>query len=144
MTFWYSTKEYKPSDSCEYLVYQETTGFKLFCYCDHFNDDTFKFMDSDTDEYLDGVTHFAHIPPIPLPMHEVIPSSLPPMQEVYILDLDLPERAKRCLIAENINTLKDLSQYTISQLSVIPNLGRLTLKSIKEELKKYHIRLNER
>ena len=65
MTFWYRTNEYKPSDSGQYLVYQETTGYRLICYCDHFTDNTFKFMDSDTDEYLDGITHFAQSPPIP-------------------------------------------------------------------------------
>lgn len=63
--FWYATKDHKPSDSGQYLVYQESTGFCFVCDVVHTNDDKFYFNDPYSDEYLTGVTHFAQIPPIP-------------------------------------------------------------------------------
>lgn len=64
--FWYSTKDHKPSDSGQYLVYQATTGFCFVCDVDHTNDGKFYFHDPyNGTEYLTGVTHFAQIPPIP-------------------------------------------------------------------------------
>lgn len=66
MMFWYSTKDYKPSDSGQYLVYQETTGFIFVCDVDHTNDGKFYFHDPHNNaEYLTHITHFAQIPPIP-------------------------------------------------------------------------------
>lgn len=64
--FWYSTQTHKPSDSGQYLVYQETTGFSFVCDAVLMNDGSFYFNDPYSDEYLTGVSHFAQIPPIPI------------------------------------------------------------------------------
>lgn len=66
MMFWYSTKEYKPSDSGQYLAYQENTGFCFICDVVHLNNGSFYFNDPYSDEYLTNITHFARIPPIPI------------------------------------------------------------------------------
>ena len=63
--FWYSTKDQKPSDSGQYLVYQGTSGFCFIADVDHTNDGQFYFHNSENDDYLTNITHFAQIPPIP-------------------------------------------------------------------------------
>ena len=68
MTFWYKTSEHKPSDSGQYLVFQEKTGYCLIADCSHYKDGTFYFSEAENNfEEIIGVTHFAQIPPIPLP-----------------------------------------------------------------------------
>jgi len=49
---------------------------------------------------------------------------------------EFSNRALNCLKAENIFTLKDLLSKTENELMKIPNMGKLTLKGIKEELAK--------
>ena len=51
------------------------------------------------------------------------------------------QRALNCLKAENILTLKDLLSKTENELIKIPNMGKLTLKHIKEELAKHNLKL---
>ena len=48
-----------------------------------------------------------------------------------------------CLKAENIFTLKDLLSKTENELMKIPNMGKLTLKEIKEELAKNKMKLKK-
>jgi DNA-directed RNA polymerase alpha subunit len=55
--------------------------------------------------------------------------------------LELGARALNCLKAENIFTLKDLLSKTENELIKIPNMGKLTLKEIKEELAKNKMKL---
>ncbi len=55
--------------------------------------------------------------------------------------LELGARALNCLKAENIFTLKDLLSKTENELMKIPNMGKLTLKEIKEELAKNKMKL---
>jgi DNA-directed RNA polymerase alpha subunit len=49
-------------------------------------------------------------------------------------NLELGARALNCLKAENIFTLKDLLRKTENELMKIPNMGKLTLKQIKDAL----------
>jgi hypothetical protein len=63
---WYSVKEYKPAICSTYLVYQESTGYVLIADVVLFNDGTFKFENTDSDDYLEYITHFATIPPGPI------------------------------------------------------------------------------
>ena len=63
MQFWYKTDEHKPSDSGQYLVFQEKTGYVFVADCEHYNNGKFNFVTEC--DMLDGITHFAHIPPIP-------------------------------------------------------------------------------
>jgi DNA-directed RNA polymerase alpha subunit len=51
------------------------------------------------------------------------------------------QRALNCLKADNILTLKDLLSKTENELIKIPNMGKLTLKHIKEELAKHNLKL---
>lgn len=51
------------------------------------------------------------------------------------------QRALNCLKADNILTLKDLLSKTENDLIKIPNMGKLTLKDIKEELAKAKLKL---
>lgn len=57
--------------------------------------------------------------------------------------LELGARALNCLKAENIFTLKDLLSKTENELMKIPNMGKLTLKEIKEELAKNKMKLKK-
>jgi len=54
---------------------------------------------------------------------------------------EFSNRALNCLKAENIFTLKDLLSKTENELMKIPNMGKLTLKEIKEELAKNKMKL---
>ena len=56
---------------------------------------------------------------------------------------EFTQRALNCLKAENIKTLKDLLSKTENELIKIPNMGKLTLKSIKEELAKHNLKLKK-
>jgi len=58
-------------------------------------------------------------------------------------NLELGARALNCLKAENIFTLKDLLSKTENELMKIPNMGKLTLKEIKEELAKNKMKLKK-
>lgn len=64
--FWYSVKTHKPAKSCSYIVYQETTGYTKIASVDHMNDGTYKFTCYFDSDYLEGISHFADIPPIPI------------------------------------------------------------------------------
>jgi DNA-directed RNA polymerase alpha subunit len=56
-------------------------------------------------------------------------------------NLDLGARALNCLKAENIFTLKDLLSKTENELMKIPNMGKLTLKQIKDALASKKLKL---
>jgi DNA-directed RNA polymerase alpha subunit len=56
-------------------------------------------------------------------------------------NLDLGARALNCLKAENIFTLKDLLSKTENELMKIPNMGKLTLKQIKDTLASKKLKL---
>ena len=58
-------------------------------------------------------------------------------------NLELGARALNCLKAENIFTLKDLLSKTENELIKIPNMGKLTLKGIKDELAKNKMKLKK-
>jgi DNA-directed RNA polymerase alpha subunit len=51
------------------------------------------------------------------------------------------ERAHNVFKAEGIKTLKDLLERTEQDLIRCPNMGKLTLKDIKEELVKHNLKL---
>ncbi len=63
---WYNVKTYKPSTSGTYIVYQETTGYTKIASVDHMKDGTYEFIDYQEDCALEGISHFADIPPIPI------------------------------------------------------------------------------
>ena len=50
-------------------------------------------------------------------------------------------RTLNVLKAENVHTLKELLKHSESDLMKFPNLGKLSLKSIKEELAKHKLKL---
>ena len=54
--------------------------------------------------------------------------------EASISDLDLTMRAFNCLAAENVYTIGKLIQHSEYDLIKFPNLGRKSLKEIKEQL----------
>jgi len=56
-------------------------------------------------------------------------------------NLELGARALNCLKAENIFTLKDLLGKTENELMKIPNMGKLTLKQIKDALASKNLKL---
>ena len=56
-------------------------------------------------------------------------------------NLELGARALNCLKAENIFTLKDLLSKTENELMKIPNMGKLTLKQIKDALASKNLKL---
>ena len=56
-------------------------------------------------------------------------------------NLELGARALNCLKAENIFTLKDLLSKTENELMKIPNMGKLTLKQIKDALASKKLKL---
>ena len=64
-------------------------------------------------------------------------------QVVRIECLNLSERAKNCLKILNVETILDISSYTINELLRIPGLGRTTVSEIEIELNKFGIRLDE-
>lgn len=55
--------------------------------------------------------------------------------------LNLGVRAMNCLKAEQIYTLKQLLSKTENELIKIPNMGKLTLKEIREELASKNLKL---
>jgi DNA-directed RNA polymerase alpha subunit len=58
-------------------------------------------------------------------------------------DLDLTVRSWNCLHAEKIKTVGDLCQWTENQLLKTPNLGRKSLKEIKDILAKLGVSLRK-
>jgi DNA-directed RNA polymerase alpha subunit len=58
-------------------------------------------------------------------------------------NLELGARALNCLKAENIFTLKDLLGKTENELMKIPNMGKLTLKEIKDALASKKLKLKQ-
>jgi DNA-directed RNA polymerase alpha subunit len=57
--------------------------------------------------------------------------------------LELPVRAHNCLCAENIYTVSDLVTKTEYELRKIPNMGKVSIKEIKEALARHNLRLAE-
>lgn len=51
-----------------------------------------------------------------------------------IYDLELTQRSENCLIKAGINTLNDLIQYTEQDIQGIRNLGKTSLREIKNKL----------
>lgn len=103
--FWHSTKTHKPANSGTYIVYQESTGYTMVADVEHFNDGSFQFVTDHQSNYLDGISHFAEIPPIPLP----IPTDL----EKFV-DSKVSEKHKTCLTDQFDNgyfwAMKDVQQ----------------------------------
>lgn len=60
-----------------------------------------------------------------------------------IADLDLTVRSYNCLKRSRINTIKELSQLTHSDLMKIRNLGRKSMREIIEKLRELGIELKE-
>lgn len=58
-------------------------------------------------------------------------------------DLDLSARVFNCLFNSEIKTLGDLVRHTDAELLRIPNLGRHSLKQVKEVLKRIGHSLDE-
>ena len=51
--------------------------------------------------------------------------------EPHIQELDLSTRIKNCFRQEGIETVEELLSYSMSELSMIPNLGKRSLAQIK-------------
>ncbi len=51
-----------------------------------------------------------------------------------IYDLELTQRSEKCLIKQGINTLRELIQHSEKEIEAIPNLGRVSLREIKNKL----------
>lgn len=62
---------------------------------------------------------------------------------VFIRDLKLSTRIKNVLIRANINTLEQLKKRSINKLRRIRNLGKGSIKEIKDLLANYGYTLNE-
>lgn len=63
---WYNVKEFKPINGGTYIVYVEITGFCYIACVDSFNDGTFHFTNENNLEYIENVSHFMDIPPLPI------------------------------------------------------------------------------
>ncbi len=63
---WFSVKEFKPINSGEFLVYVESTGICYVADVDHFNDGTYHFNHPSGLEYIENISHFMNIPPLPI------------------------------------------------------------------------------
>ena len=57
---------------------------------------------------------------------------------------EITVRAQNCLKSANIHSIGDLIQKTEIQLLMIPNLGKKTLKEIKEALNEHGLKLGAR
>ena len=57
--------------------------------------------------------------------------------------LYLSVRALNCLQSENILTLNELLRKTENELLKLPNMGKTTLKEIKEELASKNLKLQD-
>jgi DNA-directed RNA polymerase alpha subunit len=57
--------------------------------------------------------------------------------------LELPVRAHNCLCAESIYTIPELVTKTENDLRKIPNMGKVSIKEIKEALARNNLRLAE-
>ena len=58
--------------------------------------------------------------------------------------LGLKPAAESALINEGIENVMDLTAYSILELKRLPNVGKVSIRTIKEALKKYNIELEER
>lgn len=67
-----------------------------------------------------------------------------PHLKFLIRDLDLTTRAQKCLKAEGIVSIEDLVQRTEVELLKTPNLGKHTLREIKDMLTLRGLNLQER
>ena len=63
--------------------------------------------------------------------------------KINIEMMDLSVRSYNCLKRAGINTLSDLQNYTISQLSMVRNLGKKCTDEVIEKLNDYGITLRE-
>lgn len=61
-----------------------------------------------------------------------------------IEELDFSVRSYNCLKKSNVNTLKDLLQYSNEEIMKIKNLGKKSLDEIKEKMDKYGYALGEK
>ena len=67
-----------------------------------------------------------------------------PHLKFLIRDLDLTTRAQNCLKAEGIVSIEDLAQRTEVELLKTPNLGKHTLREIKDMITLRGLNLQER
>jgi DNA-directed RNA polymerase alpha subunit len=58
-------------------------------------------------------------------------------------EFNLPDRARRCLRAENILTIGDLIKWTKLDLLKTPNLGKKSLREIEDALKNIGLSLRK-
>lgn len=58
--------------------------------------------------------------------------------------LGLKPAAESALINRGISEVGDLTVYSILELKKLPNVGKVSIRTIKEALKKYNIELEER
>jgi DNA-directed RNA polymerase alpha subunit len=63
------------------------------------------------------------------------------LEKDFIDNLNLSARAVNCLKCENIYTISALLEKSADELKKTPNLGKLTLKEIQEELAKHDLKL---
>lgn len=83
---------------------------------------------------MEQLSFFADLEGVPVASETPKASSVDPVLERPVDDLELTVRSANCLKAENIYYIGDLIQRTETELLKTPNLGRKSLNEIKEVL----------
>jgi DNA-directed RNA polymerase alpha subunit len=65
-----------------------------------------------------------------------------PANTIRILDTRLSAREKNCLLAEGINTIGNLINWSAVDLLKTPNIGKIGLQSIERELASHNLSLS--
>lgn len=58
------------------------------------------------------------------------PSQDRPLHELSIRELDLPKRVRNALRAQGVNTIGDLTAYSLAELALFPKLGPFAVNEI--------------
>ena len=68
-------------------------------------------------------------------MDEVVEEQVDKYQEMSIEELDLSVRSYNCLKRANIITVQELTQKTEDDMMKVRNLGKKSLKEVRDKLK---------
>ena len=153
---WYSVKKHKVPSGVELLVRAQSTGsYERYFIAILEDSEEFSALsnwdmcntashDIDFEHY--AVTHFCILDPVEIESDLSLKinnlNSL--LSEFYANEgnghhIRFPERAIRCLRAENISTINQLLSWCDHRLLRIPNFGKVTLTAVKKLLAKQNL-----